>query len=190
MLWSTSGPFVASVGGNRLPEESTQLYPVLVAVDTMGIWYIAPFVGPGTAQTLAPAGMMYQSACKPTPSHTRWNSDALATHLPFLHLLLSHSSLDSQSSPSLFFETHLPSEHEPLWHSASESQLSPASFSSAHLPSLHEPASHSMPFVQAAPGAFLPLLQPGKSGGHSAPALSSHWTGAGSPGKPGGAPAI
>src|SRR5271155_3191737 len=95
-------------------------------------------------------------------------------HLPSLHEPLSHSSLVSQSSPSLFLASvHLLSEHEPLEHSSSAEQSSPPDFFSAHLPPTHALLLHWSFLSQSSPGPFFEL-HPGKSGGHSAPASSPH----------------
>src|SRR5579859_896037 len=140
--------------------------------------------------TLFAAGMRYQSSDTATPSHTRGNGPPPLEHLPSLHEPLSHSSPDSQSSPPPFLAAvHLPSEQVPLAHSSSLPQSSPPAFLSAHLPPTHALLEHCTSLSQSSPAPFL-LLQPGKSGGHSAPASSPHCLGGSCPGSAGAGPVI
>src|SRR5579884_1275053 len=173
-------PFVFASGGQlAFVFGSTQPYPAVL---------IDPLVSEHTS--FAP-GTKYASACTPRPTHTRRNFGPTTAHLPSLHLPLSHSSSESQSSPSAFLPVHLPPEHVPLVHSLSDSHSSPPAFFSTHLPSPHVPLLHSSFFSQSSPASLVPLLHPGKPGGHSGPVdVSAHCFGGSPPGRLGGGPAM
>ena len=134
--------------------------------------------------------MTYTSMEMLSPTQTRVNLPPLLVHLPLLHEPESHSSSLSQSSPPDFFAAvHWPLEQLPLAHSSSFSQSSPPLFLSAHLPPTHELLEHCESLSQSSPEPFL-LLQPGKSGGHSAPTVSAHCLGGSWPGSEGAGPVI
>src|SRR5580692_1563876 len=142
--------------------------------------------------TLLAPGMTYASMLKETPIQIFLNlpppPPPPPVHFSSLHLPLSHPSSASHSSPPAFFAAaHLSSVHVPLVHSSSLAQSSPPAFFSLHLPPTHELLVQSLSFSQSSPEPFL-LLQPGKSGGHSAPAISPHCLGGSCPGSDGGGP--
>ena len=118
-----------------------------------------------------PAGKNTMSACRLTPIQIldAFPAPAPAVHLPSLHRLLSQSSSESQSSPSVFLPAHFPLEHVPLVHSLSGAAIVPSSPSCRRTSRRRTGVcSNTLElFEQSSPSDFFFPPQPGKSGGHS-----------------------